>query len=81
MVLFQRKLYFSKVSEGVHPFYPGGPPFSRGSNFFQGVQLPFSIETNILLVNFQGGGGGVGPPIPPLDPHMKDLFCMAMGVP
>ena len=33
-----------------------------------GVQLPISIETH-LTFDFSGGGGS-GPSIPPLDPHM-----------
>ena len=42
----------------------------RGSNglITRGVQMLISIETNITC-DFQGGGGS-GPPIPPLDPHM-----------
>ena len=52
--LFQRKLLFSKVSEG-------GPTFSRG-----GVQMLISIETHIICVFL----GGSGPPIPPLDLHI-----------
>ena len=56
--------------------FRGGPTFSRGwwSNFFQGgggggVQLLISIETDIPC-EFPRGGGGSGPPIPPLDPCM-----------
>ena len=64
------KLYFSK-----------DPTFSRGgggSNIYRGVQLfpggwgvqmLISIETHITC-DFPGGGGGSGPPIPPLGPHM-----------
>ena len=38
----------------------------RGSNFFQGVGV--FKETHITC-DFPGGGGS-GPPIPPLDPHV-----------
>ena len=65
MVLLQRKLYFPKDPEGVQHF-------PRGSNFFQGCggewQMLASIETQ-LACDFPGRGSG--PPIPPLDPHMK----------
>ena len=53
--------------------------FQRGSNIFQGegVQLfpgggsncLFPIETHITC-DFSRGGGGSGPPVPPLDPHL-----------
>ena len=59
MVLLQRKLYFFKDPEGVHLF-PGG--------WGVGVLMLISIETNIIS-DFPGG---VGPPIPPLDPHMQN---------
>ena len=64
-MLFQRKLLFSKVSEGVQLFQ------GWGGNFFQGggVQMLISIETHITC-DFPGGGGS-GSPIPPLDPHMR----------
>ena len=39
----------------------------RGSNFFQGVGV--SKETHITR-DFPWGGGGSGPPNPPLDPHV-----------
>ena len=55
--------------------FRGGPTFSRGEgNFFHGggggggVQWVISIETHIIC-DFPGGGGG--PHIPPLDPHMR----------
>ena len=58
---FQRNLSFFKVPEGVQHF-PGG------SNFFQGrggVQLliPYRNPYNLW---FSRGGGGSGPPVPPL---------------
>ena len=69
---FQRNLSFFKVPENI---------FQGGSNFFQGggvqlfpggVQLLipyiFPIETHITC-DFPGGGGS-GPPVPPLDPHL-----------
>ena len=64
MVLLQRKLYFSKDPE-VFQHFPGR------SNFFPlgggGIQMLISIETHITC-DFPGGGSG--PPIPPLDPHL-----------
>ena len=50
----------------------GGPTFSRGVQLFRGggVQMLISIETHITC-DFSGGSG---PPIPPLDPQMLDLF-------
>ena len=60
--------------------FRGGPTFSRegGGNFFHGgggVQLVISIET-LITCDFPGGGGG--PHIPPLDPHMRfhNLFFL-----
>ena len=52
----------------------GGPTFSRGgggSNFFEGggSNCLFPIETHITC-DFPGGGGS-GPPVPPLDPHLQ----------
>ena len=62
----------------IYPFLR----FQRGSKIFQGgggVQLfprgggaPIAyshIETHITC-DFPGGGGGSGPPVPPLDPHL-----------
>ena len=71
--LFQRKLLFLKVSEGVQLFQGGGGNFFHGGG---GVQWVISIETHITC-DFQGGGGG-GPHIPPLDPHMRfhNLFFL-----
>ena len=41
---------------------------------FQGTQT--SIAKNLyIFVIFQGGGGGVGTPCPPLDPHMNPNYC------
>ena len=61
--------------------FRGGPTFSRGEgNFFHGggggIQWVISIETHITC-DFPGGGGG-GPHIPPLDPHMRfhNLFFL-----
>ena len=54
----------------------GGPLFSRGvSNFFQGggVQMLISLETHVRTCYFPGGGG-VGTPYPPLDPHMGNVI-------
>ena len=73
--LFQRKLLFLKVSEGVQLFQGERATFSMGG----GVQWVISIETHITC-DFPGGGGGGGggPHIPPLDPHMRfhNLFFL-----
>ena len=69
--LFQRKLLFLKVSEGSNFFKGGGQLFPwRG-----GVQWVISIETH-KTCDFPGGGGG--PHIPPMDPHMRfhNLFFL-----
>ena len=61
MVILQRKLYFSKDPES--PTSSRCPTFSGG----RGVQMLISIETHITY-DFPGGSG---PPIPPLDLHVK----------
>ena len=53
--LFQRKLLFLKVSEGVQLFQGGGGIFSMEAGG-GGVQLVISIETHITC-DFPGGGG------------------------
>ena len=59
--------------------FRGGPTFSRGRATFSmeggGVQWVISIETHITC-DFPGGGDG--PHIPPLDPHMRfhNLFFL-----
>ena len=58
--LFQRKLLFLKVSEGVQLFQGGRATFSMEGG--GGVQRVISIETHITC-DFPGGGGG--PHIPP----------------
>ena len=58
MVLLQRKIYFSKDRGG--PTFLGGGGGSR-------VQVLIFIETHITC-DFPGGGSG--PPISPLEPHM-----------
>ena len=46
----------------LHIFQGGGPTFSRGGG---------PIETHITITcDFPGGGGGLDPLSPPLDPHM-----------
>ena len=54
---------FYSLQSGSNGFITEG---RRGSNFFQGVGV--SKETHIAC-DFQGGGGS-GPPNPPLDPHV-----------
>ena len=55
---------FYNLQSGSNGFITEG---RRGSNFFQGVGV--SRETHITC-DFPGGGGGSGPPNPPLDPHV-----------
>ena len=58
MILLQRKLYFSKDSEGVQHF-PGDPAsFGVGG----GVQMLISIEPHITC-DFPGGPYGWGSPL------------------
>ena len=59
---FQRILSLFKVPEGVQHF-PGGVYLFPG-----GPNCLFPIETHITC-DFPGGGGS-GPPVPPLDPHL-----------
>ena len=54
---------FYSLQSGSNGFITEG---RRGSNFFQGVGV--SKETDIAC-DFPGGGGS-GPPNPPLDPHV-----------
>ena len=72
--LFQRKLLFLMVSEGVQLFQGGRATFSMEGGG-GGVQWVISIETHITC-DFPGGGGG--PHIPPPDPHMRfhNLFFL-----
>ena len=76
--LFQRKLLFLKVSEGVQLFQGGRATFSMGGGGGGGggVQWVISIETHITFDFSEWGGGG--PHIPPLDPHMRfhNLFFL-----
>ena len=69
-----KKTIFLKVSEGVQLFQGGRATFSMEEG--GGVQWVISIETHITC-DFPGGGGG-GPHIPPLDPHMRfhNLFFL-----
>ena len=58
---------------GPNIFQGGGPTFSRW-----GVQLLFPIETHITC-DFPGGRGS-GPPLPPLDPHLKSFLIRVNSV-
>ena len=64
MFFFSHQLILQFTESGSNGFITEG---RRGSNFFQEVGL--SKETDITC-DFSGGGGGSGPPNPPLDPHV-----------
>ena len=67
---YNRENYTFEGSRGG-PTFPGG----GGGNFFHGVQMLISLETH-MTSDFPGGGGS-GPPNPPLDPHLLlGLFDM-----
>ena len=71
-MVISKKTIILKVSEGVQLFQGGEGNFYHGGG---GVQWVISIETHITC-DFPGGGGG--PHIPPLDPHMRfhNLFFL-----
>ena len=80
-----RPQHILQFTEGIQWFYNrenyifdgsrGGQTFQGGSNFFHCGQMLISIETHITG-DFPGGGGS-GPPIPLLDPHLLlGLFDM-----
>ena len=73
-MVISKKTIILKVSEGVQLFQGGEGNFFHGGG--GGVQWVISIETHITC-DFPGGGGG-GPHIPPLDPHMRfhNLFFL-----
>ena len=62
MVLLQSNYTFPRIQRSPTFSRGGGPTFSRG-----GIQMLISIETHITC-DFPGGGSG--PPVPLLDPHM-----------
>ena len=64
MVNFKEIYHFSRFQRGSNIFL-GGPTFSMEGGGGESNCL-FSIETNITS-DFPGGGGGSGPPVPPLD--------------
>ena len=70
MVYFEENYHFSR-------FQRGSNIFQEGSNFFRGMgggsNCLFPIETHITC-DFPGGGGS-GPPVPPLDPHLLVFIC------
>ena len=64
MVNFKEIFHFSRFQRGSNIFQGGGgPTFSRGE-----VQLliPYRNPCNLRFSR----GGGSGPPVPPLDPHL-----------
>ena len=81
-VFFKSSTYFT---EGVQWFYRENytfPRIQRGSNIFQGGPTFFfrgggggggGVQT---LISIETHPGGSGPPIPPLDPHMR-IYMMS----
>ena len=66
MVISKKTIIFTRFKRVQHFSGGGGAKFFQGGG---GVQMLISIETHITC-DFQGGGGS-GPPIPPLDRHMR----------
>ena len=67
--------HFSRFRRGSNIFQGGGgPTFSRG----RGSNCLFPIETH-RTSDFPGGGGGSGPPVPPLDPHLHAHLRSLIG--
>ena len=54
-----------------------GPPLDADlvAAIFQGIRTNIARKPYIYVI-FQGGGGGVRTPVPPLDPHMGDAFTL-----
>ena len=83
-VFFSPQLFFTEVkwliskksiifqgSRGGPTFSRGGPTFSRGVQLFPGgVQLLVPYRNPYNLWFSRGGGGGLDPLSPPLDPHL-----------
>ena len=73
MVIFKEKYHFSRFRRGPN-FSSGGG--GGGGNDFQGGG-GFPIETHITC-DFPGGGGS-GPPVPPLDPHLAAIYLVSQS--
>ena len=69
---FQRNLSFFIVPEGVQHFPGVGVQLLPGG----GSNCLFPIETHITC-DFPGGGGS-GPLVPPLDPHLLVYECQSV---
>ena len=76
LVFFKSSAYFTEVKWSISKksiIFQGSRgcltfPRGRGSNFFQGgSNCLFPIETHITC----DIPGGSGPPVPPLDPHLR----------
>ena len=68
MVNFKEIYHFSRFQVRSNIFQ-GGPAFSRGG----GSNCLFPIETHISC-DFPGGPG---PPVPPLNPHLRIHFVLS----
>ena len=71
MSLLLRKLYlyFTKDPDESIIFQGGG-----GVQLFPGDKCLFRLGPIFVLAIFQGGGGRVRTPYPPLDPHMGNVI-------
>ena len=69
---FQTNLSFFKVPEGVQHFPGGGgaPTFPGGGGGVSNCFIPYRDPYNFRFSR----GGGSGPPVPPLDPHLYDKY-------
>ena len=70
MVNFKEIYHFLRFQRGSN-IYQGESNFFRGGGG-EGSNCLFPIETHITC-DFPGGGGS-GPPVPPLDPHLPGQY-------
>ena len=70
MVNFKEIYHFSRFQRGSNIFLGGGGGGGGGSGGPTFSSCLFLIETHITS-DFPGGSG---PPVPPLDPHLKDAL-------
>ena len=62
---------------------PGGAKFFQwgGGQLFPGggVQLLIPYIKTHITCDFPRGGGGSGPPVPPLDPHLAAIYLVSQS--